>query len=357
MLSPGGFRELVSGRRRGVGAAVARGLLRLAEVPYTAAVRLRNRRYDSGASLATRVEVPVVSVGNLTLGGTGKTPLVQWIARWLQGRGVPVTIISRGYGASVGGLNDEALELHENLPGVPHVLDRDRVAAAKRAIVETGCRLVLLDDAFQHRRLVRDLDLVLLDAMEPFGFGHVFPRGTLREPVDGLRRAGAIVLSRADMLRPDERAALGRQALAYAPGALWAEVTHRPQALRSADGRQEPIGSLAGQRLVAFCGLGNPAGFRRTLAQCGYQVCDFREFDDHYPYAPADVARLSAWAERLGATAAVCSHKDLVKLRETHLGVVPLWAVKVEMQFLDGQEAIEQRLAALASGTQETFGR
>src|SRR5262249_52600698 len=159
------------GRRRGPWAALARGGLRVLEVPYTAAVQWRNRRYDRGWAQIHRVEVPVVSVGNLTLGGTGKTPVVEWLARWFAERQVRLGLVSRGYGAKPGQLNDEALELAHKLPGVPHVQDPDRVSGARAVIDRFGCSLVLLDDAFQHRRIARDLDIVLVDALEPDGFG------------------------------------------------------------------------------------------------------------------------------------------------------------------------------------------
>ena len=180
MLNPSEFRDLVSGRRRGIGASVLRAALRVAEVPYGLAMLWRNRRYDRDLARTHRVEVPVVSVGNLTLGGTGKTPMVEWIARHLRAQNVRVTLISRGYGAEAGAANDEALELEQKLPDVPHLQNPDRVAAARTAVDKLDCQLILLDDGFQHRRLGRDLDIVLLDALEPFGFGHVFPGGMLR---------------------------------------------------------------------------------------------------------------------------------------------------------------------------------
>jgi tetraacyldisaccharide 4'-kinase len=167
------FRDLVSGRRKGVGAAALRTLLRVVETPYTLAVNWRNRRYDRGRAEVQRATVPVVSVGNLSLGGTGKTPLVKWLARWFTERGLRVGIVSRGYGASEGQSNDEARELALALPDVPHVQNRDRGAASQQAVAEFHCQVILLDDGFQHRRLARDLDIVLLDALEPFGFGHV----------------------------------------------------------------------------------------------------------------------------------------------------------------------------------------
>ncbi len=212
------FREIVSGRRRGPVAAVLRGALGLAEPCYAAAVRWRNRRYDRGAATVHRVGVPVLSVGNLTLGGTGKTPMVRWLAQWFHNRGARVAVVSRGYGAKVGNANDEALELRRLLPDVPHLENPDRVAAAREAVATLGCQAILLDDGFQHRRIARDLDIVLLDALAPFGFGHVFPRGTLREPLAGLRRADAVVLSRADLLDSSEREEIWQTVRAHAPG-------------------------------------------------------------------------------------------------------------------------------------------
>ena len=347
MLSPSRFRDLVSGRRRGVTAAVLRLVLRLAEAPYTWAVRWRNWRYDSGAAAVHRVDVPVVSVGNLTLGGTGKTPMVEWLARWFRQREVRVTVISRGYGARSGTQNDEALELQQKLPDVPHLQNPDRVAAAKAAVGRFDSQVIVLDDAFQHRRIARRLDIVMLDASEPFGFGHVFPRGTLREPVAGLHRADVVALSRADMLDESSRAEIRRRVGRHAPDAEWLEVVHAARTLISAGGVAEPLERLAGKPVAAFCGLGNPAGFRHTLASCGYRVADFREFPDHYRYGRRDVESLSAWADKLDVAAVLCTHKDLVKLAVDRLGRRPLRAVGVGLEITTGRESLEARLRAL----------
>jgi tetraacyldisaccharide 4'-kinase len=347
LFTPSTFHELVSGRRRGVAAAVARAALRLAEVPYTAAIAWRNRRYDRGTAKVHRTAVPVVSVGNLTLGGTGKTPMVEWLARRFRQQGVRVAILSRGYGAQAGRQNDEALELAQKLPDVPHLQNPDRVAAARMAVEQQQCQLIVLDDAFQHRRIFRDLDIVMIDALAPFGFGHVFPRGLLREPVAGLRRADVIALSRADMLDPPGREAIRRQVQQHAPQALWVEVAHAAQGLLAADGREETLAWLHGKAVAAFCGVGNPAGFRHTLQGCGCRVVDFREFPDHHRYSPADVAALTAWVESLCVEAVVCTHKDLVKLELIRMGGVPLWAVRIGLEFLSGQQALETRLRAL----------
>lgn len=345
MLSPGGFHDLVSGRRRGVAASCARGLLSVAEAPYTLVVRRRNLRFDTGRTEIERVPAPVVSVGNLTLGGTGKTPLVEWIARYVRSKGIRVALVSRGYGAGEAGRNDEALELEQKLPYVPHLQNPDRVAAARTAIEEFETQLILLDDGFQHRRLGRDLDIVLLDALEPFGLGRVFPRGLLREPVEGLRRADVVVLSRADMIDDDEREAIRRRAESLAPGALWRQAVHAPRRLVAANGQTTPIETLSETPVAAFCGIGNPAGFRGTLRQCGLQnLAAVREFPDHHDYRREDVESIVVWAAKHGAQAVVCTQKDLVKIGVNRLGDLPLWAIAIELQIVEGEQGLQQRL-------------
>jgi tetraacyldisaccharide 4'-kinase len=221
------------------------------------------------------------------------------------------------------------------------------VAAAREAIRAFQCQVIVLDDGFQHRRLARNLDIVLLDALEPWGFGHVFPRGTLREPIDGLGRADVVAISRADLLDEPARAELRNTISAHAPQAAYAEMVHAPQMLLSAGGGQAALDSLRNQSVAAFCGVGNPAGFSHTLDACGCRVAGFREFPDHHRYTPADLDRLAAWARQLDVAAVLCTRKDLVKLSVDHLGGRPLWAVGVELQFLAGQAALESRLRAL----------
>ncbi|MCC7084901.1 MAG: tetraacyldisaccharide 4'-kinase [Pirellulales bacterium] len=344
------FRDLISGRRRGPVAGVLRGLLRLAEGPYTWEVRRRNQAFDTGRRTAEHVGVPVVSVGNLTLGGTGKTPLVVWLAQWFCRRGVRVALISRGYRASPGELNDEGRELEQKLPDVPHLQNPDRVAAAQKAVQELGAEVILLDDGFQHRRLARDLDIVLIDALEPFGFEHVFPRGTLREPLDEIRRAHIVVLSRADMVCEAERMRIRRIVERYAPSIAWASCNHVPQSLLSSGGAMQPIEALVGQRVAAFCGIGNPAGFRHTLTQCGCEVAVWREFPDHHSYSAADLVELAHWTSTSDASLAVCTHKDLVKIAADSLGGKPLRAVRVGMELMEGRCEIELQLSTLLEG-------
>jgi len=350
MISPSTFRDLVSGRRRGPTAAALRGLLRLGETPYTWAMGIRNHRYDRRLAATHRIDVPVVSIGNLTLGGTGKTPLVVWVARHFRRRGLRVAIVSRGYGAGDDGRNDEARELELALPDVPHLQGADRFQTAQRAIDQWHPEVIILDDGFQHRRLERDLDVVLLDATEPFGFEHVFPRGTLREPLTGLARADVVLLSRADMISADDRQAVRERVARLAPRAVWCEVQHVAQQLVNSQGQSQPLTFLSGKRVTAFCGIGNPASFRHTLETLGADVASWREFPDHHGYTPVDVESLISGAAQ--AELAVCTRKDLVKLQLTQLGTVPLWSIRVDMVLSAGQQELEALLAGV-----ETAGK
>jgi tetraacyldisaccharide 4'-kinase len=344
MLGPTEFRELVSGRRRGARAAALRGVLRAAEVPYTVAVGWRNRRYDRGHAAVHHLGVPVISVGNLTLGGTGKTPMVKWLAQWLKDRSLRAAIVSRGYGANGAEYNDEALELHQALPDVPHIQNPQRIAAAELAISQFNSQVIVLDDGFQHRRLARDLDVVLLDALEPFGFGHVFPRGTLREPVSGLQRAHVVCLSRADALAAEERKTIFHGVSELAPRAAWCECAHAAYTLVNSRGQRSPLSVLEGKRVAAFCGIGNPAGFHHTLASSNCQIAAWHDFPDHYAYGPNDLAKLHSLAASCGADMVVCTQKDLVKLTRDSIAGCPLWAVAIELRFLTGQESFEAAL-------------
>lgn len=347
IIGPSAFQDLVSGRKRGLAASLARGVLRLAEFPYTAAVRRRNRRFDSGRKASERVDTTVVSVGNLTLGGTGKTPLVEWLARWFLARGESVVIVSRGYGAERGALNDEALELAQRLPNVPHLQNPDRVAAARAACRLHAPRAIVLDDGFQHRRLARDLDLVLIDALAPFGHGHVFPRGALREPIEGLARAQIVAISRANLVTEDGLGRIRSEIRSHAPGAAIVELAHAPRYLLDAKGGTEPLARYQGRRVAAFCGIGAPEGFRRALEQCGYGVSLFREFPDHHAYRAVELDRLADDARRLECEALICTCKDLVKIGVNEASGVPLYALSIGLEILSGASLLENALADL----------
>ena len=330
------FKRLVDGTARGAGPSLARLILTGLSAPYGLAVGLRNAAYDCGLLRAARAAIPVVSVGNLTLGGTGKTPLVAWLARSLETQGLRPVIVSRGYGAARGERSDEAAELALVLPGVPHVANRDRVAGVQSAAA-AGAEIAILDDGFQHRRLARDLDIVAVDATDPFGGGRLFPRGLLREPLRGLARAQAVVLTRAasvDAARRNEiRDMLARACRGGLP-AVWVEAAHRPVHLRSATSATQPLERLAGARIAAFAGIGNPAAFRTSLTNAGATLVGFRPFPDHHAYAASDLDALRDWAAGLRADLIVTTLKDLVKVRTERLGDIPLVALEIALEML-----------------------
>jgi tetraacyldisaccharide 4'-kinase len=329
---------------------VLRGLLAAAEPVYAAGVQFKNNRFDSGWRQPTRVAAPVISVGNLTVGGTGKTPLVAWLAEWFQLRGVEVTLISRGYGAKRGRPNDEALELAARLPNVPHLQNPDRVAAARQAIACNPQQVLILDDAFQHRRIARDLDIVLLDALAPFGYDHLLPRGLLREPVESLKRAQLVALSRADAVDAAERERVRKRVQLIAPSAGWLELAHQPRALVNPRGQQLAFSMHQGQKLAAFCGIGNPAGFRHTVEAAGLNVTAWRELPDHCAYSSSELDSLQRWVKELpGVSAVLCTRKDLVKIPRDQIAGVPLWALAIELQVTAGLANLEASLHRIAA--------
>lgn len=347
------FLRLVRGDARGPAATLGRFALSAAAVPYRMGVVGRGLAFDRGWKPVHRVSAPVISVGNLTLGGTGKTPMVEWVARWFRQRGRRVAILSRGYGGQ-GGLNDEGRALEANLPDVPHLQGRDRARLAGIAIEELESQVLVLDDGFQHRRLARDLDIVLLDALDPFGLGRLFPRGLLREPVGALRRASLVVLTRADLVGAERRREIQAEASRRAGPRPWVEGRHAPRDLVDDRGLSEPLERLRGSRVAAFCGLGNPDGFRRTLETLSVDLAGFRAFPDHHAYSPGEIADLARWCVERGADLALTTQKDLVKVRLDHLGAVPLRALRISLEWIAGEGALEAALARVDDGAPET---
>lgn len=321
--------------------------LRVASWPYRLCVSSRNECFNRGWKAVHSVPAAVVSVGNLTLGGTGKTPCVEYVARFYRDQDVRVAILSRGYGAE-GGRNDEAMILEENLPDVPHLQDPDRVASANRAVEELESELLVLDDAFQHRRIKRDLDIVLIDATRPPARDFLFPRGTLREPASGLRRAGVVVLTRCDQVASSEVKSIRDWLARRFPGKPVATTEHRPIGLIGGP-EPEPVEVLRDRAIGAFCGIGNPNAFRGTLEALGARVVEFRQYADHHPYTREDVDDLSRWAERLPRDALIATtQKDWVKLRVAELANRPLRAVRIGLAFQEGHgefDAVLRRIA------------
>ena len=340
------FRELISGRRRGVAATLLRGGLKLLSLPYGAGVLLRNKAFDLRVSRVFQAAVPVISVGNVTAGGTGKTPFVAYLANWFKDRGVPVALLSRGYRALEGTVNDEKLVLDRECPDVPHLQDPNRLRAAEIACREHGARLLILDDGFQHRRLHRDWNIALIDALNPWGYGNLLPRGLLREPISALKRADVVVLTRADQCPAQRLEEIGT-VLRSIGCQQWVEVAFAPTELTNSSGETRAVEAFSGQPVAAFCGIGNPTGFKQTLADSGYDPLFFDVFPDHHHYTADESQGIADRAIAHGVKALLTTQKDLVKFPDRDLGGVPLWAVRIGVKVLDGGSLLQQRLESI----------
>jgi tetraacyldisaccharide 4'-kinase len=351
------FRNIVSAESPQLGATALRAALAAIAAPYQLTVAVRNWLYDAGMLRSHRVAVPVVSIGNITLGGTGKTPFVELICRWFLARQKRPVILSRGYRSS-GRANDEAMLLAANLPDVPHLQGKDRVLLARNAVrPETFGNVpdvLVLDDGFQHRRLARDLDIVLIDCTEPFGYSRIFPRGMLREPIGSLRRADLIVLSRADQCTPEDLASIEAQVVAGAGKKPMVRAEHRPTALRSADGTRLPVATLAGRSVAAFCGIGNPRAFEKSLGRLSCSILAVRSFPDHHAYSNDDLKSLADWASELRCDWIITTQKDLVKIPHSSLGSCPLFALQIEAVVDDPSRHLDRALSSLVQSQEGT---
>jgi tetraacyldisaccharide 4'-kinase len=327
-----------------------RGLLRAATPFYGAAVALRNQSFDRNWRTIHRAPCPVVSIGNLTTGGTGKTPLVAWTVATLCELGARPGIVSRGYHSLNGQENDEKLLLDQLCPGTPQVLGADRVASARQIVAEHGCDVAVLDDGFQHRRLARDLDVVLIDAVNPFGFGALLPRGLLREPASSLSRANVVIVTRVDQVSAASREETLRIIRSQTPAPV-VEVRFAATRLINCDGEAIGFGDVNQKSAGACCGIGNPEGYFRAVESIGLVAgrdrC--RAFPDHHHYSEADVSELARWSEQLGLRTLLVTRKDLVKLRRRTIGPASLWGLDIAPEFVAGESLLRESLSALLS--------
>ncbi|MCK6447085.1 MAG: tetraacyldisaccharide 4'-kinase [Planctomycetes bacterium] len=334
-------------------------LLRVPAALFGVAARARGACYDLGLLRSARLDAAVVSVGNVTAGGTGKTPFVAWLVHELTRRGRRAGVLSRGYGAKVansarghtGAQSDEAALLAELVPGVEHVADPDRVRGGQ-ALVERGVDVIVLDDGFQHRRLARDLDLALVDATRPWGLVAAngapvrafLPRGLLREPPSALARADALVLTRVDQCEASALEALKHELAELAPGRAVLESVHRPRAWLAPDGTRAPLDALRGRAAVLASGIAHPAAFESAVRALGVTVERHEAAPDHHAWSADDVARLAR--ESLVVTTA----KDAVKLRP--LGA-KVWTLAIEFELVAGASVLAALLDALPGSRAE----
>jgi len=343
----------------GVAQQLVLSVLSAAAAGYGAAIRLRGMAYRRRLLRTHRLDCRVICVGNLTVGGTGKTPAVITLARAFAGAGRRVAILLRGYGGAAPGplvvsdghqirrswrdVGDEAVLLAQSVAAVPVIVGGDRVAAGEVALREFRPETLLLDDGFQHRRLHRDLDLVLLDATDPFGGGRLLPRGRLREPMAGLGRADAILITRADQAgRSDE---LIRSIGRLAPGRPIALSRHRAEILRElGTGLARPLETLHGRRVLGVTGIAKAEGFFRTLEETGARLAGRLAFPDHHPFSEADQFRILGAAEAAQAEWIVTTEKDAVRLAGRPAAGPPVLALGIRLEIREGRQALEALL-------------
>lgn len=312
----------------------------LCEPMYRAAVAWRNRAFDAGRGV-TKLACPVVSVGNLSVGGTGKTPMVAAILRWLLHAERRPCIAMRGYARRAGAMSDEEAEHRAAFPNIPIVAQPDRLAAIVPLLQRGEADCVVLDDGFQHRRIARDLDIVLIDATRGPFEDRCLPAGWLREPVGSLRRAHAVVITHCESVDDAARERLARQVERVAGRPPVAAARHAWDGLRIGE-RHEDLAWLRGRRVVAACGIGNAGPFLDALRATGASVLHEDVRPDHHDWSATDAARLAERARLLDAHAAACTEKDWVKL-ERHaesLGNVPVARPVLSMRFDRGADVL-----------------
>ena len=322
-------------------------LAHMAAFAYGMGVRARNSLWDANIRKPTSVGIPVISVGNVSVGGTGKTPFVRWCVEALQASGHHPVIALRGYGAR-DGVSDEAEEFRAMLPGVPVAVGADRVASIARArAADQRIDCEVLDDAFQHRQIARDLDIVLVDAGRPAINGALLPAGWLREPARALRRASMVIVTRATCIDPILATQIER--LHGAPPVAWTRHAWLRVERFGAGGRDMPLAALDGAHLVVATALARPEAFVADVAAHGGRIAgDFR-FRDHHAFTARDVETIAARARAKGA-AVICSGKDWAKLsRLVHEPAGVEWlVVRAGMAYLDGEAAVRAAISGVA---------
>jgi tetraacyldisaccharide 4'-kinase len=337
------FQDLVSGKRQGAADRLLLASLKLVSHLYALILSVRALAYRLGALPSRKLPRPVISVGNITLGGTGKTPMTARLAADLIGRGLRVAVLSRGYGGTANGAlrivsdgsqillspeesGDEPYLLARKVPGLMVVIGADRHQAGLLALKELQPDIFILDDGFQHLRLKRDLDLLLLDAAKPFANGYTLPAGFLRERISACRRADLVVYTRS--------AQAGAPNLFPDKPSLW--TSHALSGMVPVSGG-ETIGlqALQGKRITAFSGIANPASFFDLLESCGVRLTATLSFADHTRYGDQEVAAICRLKTASRSTVLITTEKDAVKLAPHAEKLGACFAVLLEMECAD----------------------
>ena len=345
------YMRIVSGDADGAAATAARAALSAASAFYLIGWKAKRMGYDLGLLRARKVGATVVSIGNITAGGAGKTPATIYFARKYLEEGRRVAVLSRGYGRatptgeprvvsdgkeillSPREAGDEPYLIAKKLSSVPVVVCAKRAPAAELAIREFGAELILLDDGFQHTAIARDEDIVVVDCANPFGYGRLLPRGLLREPMSALARATRFLLTRVDETDPAE---IIETLEKMNPAAEILRSRHRPVRLTTlGDGREEPLDSIRGEKVLAVSSIGNPAAFEATLRRLEADVAGSLRFDDHHWYDEADVERIRGKAKKLGVGLIVSTEKDGVRLGLTSNAPKETLLLGIELEMMD----------------------
>ena len=354
MLGQDYLYAVVTGQRQGGVTGLVKGLLWSLSGVYRLILRLRRLAYARKVFAVHDLGRPVISVGNITVGGVGKTPLVRLLAAHIRDQGRRPAVLTRGYmpGAAPAGqpaVSDEAEMLRGQLGDVPVVANPDRVAGAQALLTRRPVDVFLLDDGFQHWRIRRDLDIVAVDAVNPFGHGLVLPRGILREPLAALGRADVFVLTKTD-LAPEGISTLRAALTRRNPDALIVESVHAPRSFSDLlTGEVYDLAEIRGRAVHLVSSLGDPDSFEKTLAPLGPEIRGRSFFRDHHPYTSEDITRILAACERQGVDLVITTAKDAVKLRAfaAQWGRVKVWVLEIGVEMLKGREEFLARINRL----------
>jgi len=332
------YLKIISGDDRRLSAMLFRGVLYLAHWPYCGMTRLRNLAYDHHALGVHHLSRPTISVGNLTAGGTGKTPVVHWLAETLRSQGYRPSILLRGHRKANALISDEATMLQTQLPDVPVIADPDRIRGANQALKQRpDIDCFILDDGFQHRRAGRDFDLVLVNAREPFGFGYVHPRGLLRESLHGLRRASAILITHRSEVEPERFATIEKRIGQYTSAPIY-HCDHVNEELISQDGlRCLPLDELRQQPFLLVTAIGHPQSLVNRLSEFASQRGELI-YPDHHDYSRGDLEMITAQCEKSQAKLIVTTEKDWAKLSLIwHERMPPVYRLRLRLRFDEGE--------------------
>jgi tetraacyldisaccharide 4'-kinase len=332
--------EILSGRDTSLRGRVVRGLTAVAEPGFAAIVAGRNLAYSREWIGSRRLASPTISVGNITTGGTGKTPVVRWLASRLSETGKHPAVLLRGYRSTAEGISDEQQLLARGLTdAIPVVANPNRFAGAEQALRQNGkIDTFVLDDGFQHRKVKRDFDLVLVNATEPFGFGRVLPRGLLREPMAGLGRADGLLITRSSQVEAATLAEIESTLRKYNSAAPIYHADHVHTAVwMPGSGQRLPI--VATERCFVFCGIADPRAFTEQLPNCVGHLW----FSDHHDYAADDLRKVTEQAAAVGAERILTTEKDWVKIAKLpEVGEIGVVEMKIRFAGDDEQRMLAQ---------------